>query len=394
MRGLYLGWKTVIAAFSLAASVTFAMAEPACTFEQMQANPASVIDPCSQALAASQIEPAAKAQAFYVRGRAYARTGQTSLAAQDLDVAVKLAPDRPDVLVSRSNAEKKLGRSAVAWDDLQRALTLNPKEARAWFAVAQFYADAGDMDQALRALGSALHADGAEPYSLLMRSRIYMAQHRVSEALADANTLVEIPPAVINRLGYVDSRGVTTDFHVIALNHRASLFEQTGDPIASDRDLQSAIVEQPSASSYRQRAESLLRRRRTEEALKDAEQAVRLDPTDGDNQYLKVLTLIGLNRLAEGLDSIDKAIAAHGRVVVSREQAGQDYLMRARILRGLGKTDDAVASATLAVSISPEIKNYTVYAMHSRGYLDDVAAASGPNFQAGLRACMIDTDCN
>jgi len=394
MAGLHIRWRSFVVTLLLVTAATRAAAEPACTFDQMQANPASVIGPCSQALDAGQLADAAKAQDFYVRGRAYARTGQTALAAQDLDVAVKLAPNRSDVLVSRANAEGKLGRGDEAWNDLQRALTLNPKEARAWFAVGQLYLGAGDVDQALTALGSALAADRVEPYSLLKRSELLVSRHRFAEAMADATTLVDIPPIVINKLGYVDGRGVMTNFHVIALNHRASLYEQTGDQVASDRDLESAIAEQPSASTYRQRAESLLRRGRPEQALKDADEAVRIDPTDGDAQYLRGLTFATLKRSAEGLDALDKAIAAHGRVVVSREQVGMDYLMRARMLRGLGKTDDAVAAVTKAVAISPEVKGYTVAAMQARGYWNDDEAPYGATFQASLRACMIDEDCN
>ena len=101
-----------------------------------------------------------------------------------------------------------------------------------------------------------------------------------------------------------------------------------------------------------------------------------------------------LKRFAEGLDALDKAIAAHGRVVVSREQVGMDYLMRARMLRGLGKTDDAVAAVTKAVAISPEVKGYTVAAMQARGYWNDDEAPYRATFQASLRACMIDEDCN
>ncbi|GAC1333034.1 MAG: hypothetical protein NVSMB26_13550 [Beijerinckiaceae bacterium] len=370
-----------------------AQAELACTFEQMQINPASVIEPCSRAVDTDQSSD--KAQAFYVRGRAYARTGRTTLAANDFDVALKFAPNRSDILVSRANAELKLGRSAEGRNDLQRALALNPNEARAWFAIGQEYLNSGDADQALTAFGRALASDPAEPYSLLMRSQVFVSRHQFAEAMADATALVNIPPAIINKLGYVDARGVMTNFHVVALNHRASLYERTGDQAAADRDLERAIAEQPSASTFQHRAESLLQHKEPEQALKDIDEAVRLDPADGDVQFLRGLILATLNRYAEGLDALDKAIAVHQHVIVSREQLGMDYLMRARMLRGLGKTDDAVATITRAVAISPEVKGYTITAMNIRGYWkDEGTAAQGATFQAALRACMIDKDCN
>ncbi len=394
MLGVHNRRRFLLVVSSLLIASACEAAEPTCSFDLMQSSPASVIDPCSHDLETGRLADTEKAQDFYIRGRAYARTGRKVQAAQDLDVAAKLAPDRSDILVSRANVESKLGRDKEAWNDLQRALNLNPKEARAWYSVGQMYRLAGDGDRALSAFDSALAIDPTEPYSLLDRGQIFASRHRFAEAMADANTLVDMPPAVINKLGYVDGRGITTDFHVVALNHRASLYDQIGDQVASDRDLASAIAEQPTASTYLQRARSLLLRGQSEQASRDADEAVRLDPSDGDAQYLRGLTSATLKRYADGLDAFDKAIAAHRRISVTREQAGMDYLMRARTLRGLGKTDDAVASLGEAVAISPEVRGYTVAAMQARGYWNDKEPSQGTVFQAGLRACMVDEDCN
>lgn len=372
-----------------------ARAELACTLDQMQVSPASVIDPCSAALDQGGLGDADKAQIFNVRGRGYARTGHTLLAAQDFDVALKLAPGRSDIWVSRANAEGKLGRWEEDWNDLQRALTLNPKEARAWFAIGQLYKNGGDDDQALEAFGRALAADPAEPYSLLQRSDIYAARHQFADAMADATALVSIPSATINKVGYVDNRGVLTNFHVVALDHRASLYESVGNQAAADRDLESAIAEQPSAVTFQHLAASLLLHKQPERALKDADEAVRLDPADGDGQFLRGQVLLALERNADALDAFDKAITAHGRIVVSREQIGMDYLMRARMLRGLDRTDDAIASIAHAVAVSPEVKEFTVRAMTVRGYwTGNGTSTTGDAFGAALRACMIDKDCN
>ena len=370
-------------------------AEIACAFDQMQIDPASVVEPCSQRAANESLPAGDRAEAFYVRGRAFARTRRTALAAQDFDIAIKLVPTRSDIYVSRSTAEFKLGRWNDGWADLNRALTVDPQDARATRALGQAYSNAGDVDQAVSLYDRALTLDPTEPYALLERAELRADQHRSAEALADLSALVAIPPDVINKQGYVDGRGVLTDFHVVALNRRAMLFEQIGDAGSAEKDFDAALLERRSASTLQAKAEYLMRADRRDEALKDLDEAVALDPTDGDAQYARGLALAGLKRFQEGLSAFDMAVEQHSKTLVSRDTIGFDHLMRARMLRALSKTDEAVATVEKAICVSPEVKATTLLALERGGYWSETdVSAKGPAFEAALRACMIDEDCN
>lgn len=367
-----------------------------CTFDQMQTNAPSVIDPCTKRLGDTSQPEADRAEAFYVRGRAYARTGQTKLAAQDLDIAVKLAPTRSDILVSRATAEMKLGRMQDAWADLNRALTIDPRDARANRTMAQIFQSAGDYEEAVKLYNRCLEVDPREPYALLDRSTIRAAQHQFAEAMADASALVAIPPEVINKLGYVDANGRTLDFHAVALSYRADLYEQIGNPEAAKTDFDAALAESRTAMTLVARARFSLRMKRIDGALKDLDEAIQLDSHDGTTHYLRGLALIGLNRFQESLAAIDKAVELHKAAMITTEQAGFDLVMRARSLRGLGRTDEAVQSMEEAVEVSPEAKESTLLALSAAGYWTEteVPPAEAELFKAALRACMIDKDCN
>ncbi len=383
------------AAFLVGLYTSSQAAEIACSFDQMQSDPDSVVEPCSQLLANENLPAGDRAEAFYVRGRAFARTRKTKLAAQDFDLAIKLVPNRSDIYVSRSTAEFKLGRWNDGWADLNRALTVDPQDARATRALGQAYANAGDFEQAISLYDRALALNPTEPYALLERAVLRAYRHRFAEALADVSALVAIPPDVINKQGYVDARGTLTDFHVVALTRRAMLYEQIGDDGLAEKDFDAALLERRSASTLEARAEYLVRTNRRVEALKDLDEAVALDPTDGDAQYARGLALAGLSRFQEGLTAFDTAIEQHSKAIVSRDKIGFDHLMRARMLRALSKTDEAVATVEKAICVSPEVKATTLQALARGGYWGGTdASAEGPAFEAALRACMIDESCN
>src|SRR5579875_1690988 len=118
----------IFAGLLILASPSTRAEETDCTFDRMQEAPDSVIEPCSKLIADKSIADDAKAQALFVRGRGYARTNRVSLAAQDFDLALKFAPSRSDIYVSRASAETKLGRFDESWADLNRALTINPRD--------------------------------------------------------------------------------------------------------------------------------------------------------------------------------------------------------------------------------------------------------------------------
>ena len=70
-------------------------------------------------------------------------------ALEDFNHAVALAPDNAKTYFNRSLVYDAMGRSRERFDDLKRAIVLDPKNGLVQHNIGCFYANAGEFDQAL-----------------------------------------------------------------------------------------------------------------------------------------------------------------------------------------------------------------------------------------------------
>lgn len=75
----------------------------------------------------------------------------------------------PDVYYRRGQVRVRLGRTAEAIKDLEQALTLNPKHARAAFELAQVFSGKGDRARAEQVLQAGL---AQNPESRLLKTAL------------------------------------------------------------------------------------------------------------------------------------------------------------------------------------------------------------------------------
>ncbi len=104
---------------------------PACSMDKMERDPSSVIAPCSALLNENDISPEQRAQALFVRGSAYHRTGRPDIAAPDYDEALKLDRNNDEIYIARANAALLLDQHDFAEAVVRVALKINPKNPRA-----------------------------------------------------------------------------------------------------------------------------------------------------------------------------------------------------------------------------------------------------------------------
>ncbi|RMH22170.1 MAG: tetratricopeptide repeat protein [Gemmatimonadetes bacterium] len=128
-------------------------------------------------------------------GAYLSREGQIDVALQELDAAVGLAPDDPDVHVERGVALALGGRLEEAVDAFQQALTLDPDESWAQALLGLALVELGRLEDALAdlvpaalarpedvelqvvaALAAAAAEDEARAFELLERARLRAAQ--------------------------------------------------------------------------------------------------------------------------------------------------------------------------------------------------------------------------
>ena len=361
-----------------------------CTVERMETTPLAVLEPCSALLGDPQVANEKRAEALFIRGRAHHRSGSIDLAAEDYDEALKLAPNNEEIHLARANIDFRRGFDDEALERIQKAIALNPANPRVLRAIGAVFSSAGQAEEALRYLSAAIKLDPADPYSLYLRSQLHAQKRRHSEALVDADALVAIAPDEINRVGYLDSNGTRRDFRIIALAHRAGLYESSGRYDLAERDLNAAVAYKAAPEALLARGEFLANRSgRQIAALNDIDAVIRVEPRDPRAHFARATALTNLRRLDEAVQALDTAIALQPAYPAA-------FRLRARVHRELGQADAAVQDFVTAIRQDSTLIRETMPALRAGGYWRsmDVPIALTPELHQAVRACMLAARCN
>lgn len=379
-----------IAAFLLGNAVMTASQPSDCSLSNVEVNPESVIEPCSKTIASKWASDTDRGYALYIRGKAYHNTKRFDLAGTDYDAAILLTPKNDEIYASRANIAFRRYRGQEGVSFLEKALEINPSNSNALRTVGAVHEQSGDLKEANRYYAAALDIRPDDAYSLLFRSKNYAAQRLWDEALKDADALVAMAPAAINRQGYLDSIGDRLDFHILALQNRAGIYEALGQQERAEQDLTTAIAYDRTVASLSARGRFLASRPgREKEALSDLDEAISLETFDSGIFYAKGRALMGLHQFKDSLVAFDKALKIN-------PQFSYALRMRARAHRELDETELAVADMTRAVTIDKAILRQTVPALTEAGYWrsKDTPMELTPGLEDAIRACMLDKQCN
>lgn len=360
-----------------------------CTMEEFWKGPASVEVPCSTLLARTDLSATERGTALFVRGRGYQFTRRFDQAAADFDTALQLMPANDELMVSRANIFFRLNDFDSGVEELLRALETNPRSARAYRALGSAYYQRNAIQQAIDYYGKALAADPLEAYARYFRSDLYMRLQRYPEAIADAEALVAIDPAVINKLGYLNDSGRLQDFHVLALTNRGMLFQLSGQPDKAAADYDAAVAfNANSTDAYQARANFRLAARQFDAALADADRAIAIDPTNEAAYLPRAQALFNLGRAEEAIAPATEAV---------RRMPGwaPTYLLRAKILRELGRGDEAATDFASAISLDRGSFG-ELSALVNAGYWPAQKPLTQMNAELrdAITACMLDRACN
>jgi tetratricopeptide (TPR) repeat protein len=369
-----------------------AAASPECSMSQMEIAAESVIEPCGIALQNPKLTPQQRAEALFVRGRGYHRTGRLDQAAYDYDAALRLTPTNEEILLSRSNIDARRGEHRLWAQKVEEAAKINPDNPRVVRSLARVFWWFGYRDQAMELYGEALRIDPTEAFALLYRSREYQARRKFSEAINDAHALVEATRDPIKRTGYLDEDGKVRNFHVIALINRAEIFEAAGQLDSAAKDYDAAVAEGRTADALVARSDFFLGRRVDEQEAKgiaDLKEAVQVEPT-----HPRALFKLGM--LFTSQRRYDLAFEAFNKAIVARPSYSYALQMRARMHREFGRSEEAFRDFMTAVQINPYILQKSLHALRHAGYWTarKLPAELTPDLLDAIRACMMDTRCN
>jgi tetratricopeptide (TPR) repeat protein len=361
-----------------------------CTVATMIARPDAAIAPCIEALQQPNLSDARKAELLYIRGRAYHRMKRYEHAAADYSASDKLDGKNAELLVSWSILDLHTRDAKGYVEKLERAYTIAPTSARVIRAVGLMYDNFGDKSRALELYGKALEINPAEPFALLFRFNALRATGKFEEALADANRLVEVPTEAGNQDGYLDEAGRIRDFHISMLIKRAALLESVGQLDRASSDYEAAVDAGRTAPALVGRAEFLLNQKDDfAQAVELLEEATKKEPFNATAQSSLGIAFWRSGQPQKAYDAFDRAVSASPKY-------GFALLMRAKMHREFGRTDEAVSDLTSALIASPYLVSQTIAALQRAGYWgpSNPPEELTPAFADALRACMLDKTCN
>jgi len=282
----------------------------------------------ADATRALELDPG-HAVALGVRGLARAPSSPAA-AARDLERALELAPDDPELWTTQAQVRATTGDVRGAESDLARAIELAPQRIEAWCLRATLRLAQGDVRGARDDVRTALDLDRGS-------SLAWRTAGQVATSVGDARGAVE---------AYSEAVRVAPD-DANAWLGRGRVLVTLDRPDAALPDLQRAVELDPRRpDGWHWRGQALLALGRAEEALADLTRAVELEPEADLFWVERAKAHAALGDLEAALSDCDEAVGLGGDSVSS-------FFYRSRYRREAGDVEGAIADLGRAIEIAP-----------------------------------------
>jgi serine/threonine protein kinase/tetratricopeptide (TPR) repeat protein len=237
-------------------------------------------------------------QGYVNLAQVYRQQQQAGEALAQLDRAVALVPGLAAPYRERAQVQAERQDLAAALADLDRAVALEPAgspyRAADLVQKARLLRRAGRCEEAASACAAALHVRPGYAEALLLRGEALLHLGRSPEALRCLDE-------------YGGAGKATAEFYRLRGRARA----KTADHAGAAEDYGRALTLAPDAPTHVTRGWIyLLALHAPEPALADFEEALRIDPANGDAHAGRGNALVELGRVAEGVAAAEQAI--HG----------------------------------------------------------------------------------
>ena len=226
-------------------------------------------------------DPKSQAAAAIRSGKALLEDGEYEKALAAFSDAVRLRPDDGRAYYSRACVYKRQGQPDKAAADLTRAVKLDPKDAWAYFDRGWAYGRSRQVDKVIADMTEQIRLSPEDCWACEKRGTMFFLKGDYEQAVNDFTAAVRLNPAnpsflVGLALAYAEEGNLDKAF---VNNGRAIRLNANPKP-----PYLGAYA--AGAESYRNQARVLAEKGRLDEAVHDAEQAVRLDPRDAENYYV------------------------------------------------------------------------------------------------------------
>ncbi|HJT36638.1 MAG TPA: tetratricopeptide repeat protein [Pirellulales bacterium] len=130
------------------------------------------------------------AEAFFERGRAWAKLGDLNSALTDFGEYIRLKPDDAAGPRLRALVWQRKGDRQRALDDFDRAIRIAPNEAISYRLRGEMRQSGGNLDGALADLNDALRLNPDDAYALSSRAFLYLQRNELDKAIDDYDCVI------------------------------------------------------------------------------------------------------------------------------------------------------------------------------------------------------------
>lgn len=279
------------------------------------------------------------------------------------------------VLVSRALAYHNRGEYIKAQRDLELAISLNPKNAAAFYNLGKLYSDKQEFKNALDNYNIAISLFPNYVSAYTNRGVVFSKLTDYDKALQDFNKAISLDPkdseaystrgscyayrGEFNKAIEDCSKAILIDPNCVkAYCNRGTAYMSMGDLKKAIIDYNKAISVDPSfAGAYSGRGNFYKEKGLFDKALQDYNKAINLDPKDPGIYYNRGV-------LYRCLGELDRAIEDYSRAVSLNPKDMQSYFNRGIAYTIRGDVEKAIQDFTITISLNPNIaKAYFIRAM-------------------------------
>ncbi|WP_298884188.1 tetratricopeptide repeat protein [uncultured Bradyrhizobium sp.] len=279
----------------------------------------------SAAMSLALVAPAAAADC--VMGSKDAPADIISACSAIIDQTSNPNSDRVAALLVRADANARTSSGLTpALRDIDRAIALDGKNARAWRLRGNLLREAGgDLNRATSDLSKAIELDPKDAEAYEQRGVAYTNQHRFDRAIADYDQAIKLKPD-----------------YAQAWSDRGATYYLNGDNDKAVADLSEALRLDPNrARSYTNRGAAYKKLGQLDKSVADDSEAIRIDPKVPEYYDNRGLTYAAMKDYDKAIADYDQALRLAPRANFFTNR-GDSYQFKGEFGAALGDYEAAL----------------------------------------------------
>ncbi len=349
---------------------------------------------CDNALKQKNLSKEDRAELLLGRGEAAYFVGRFDLSSADLDEALMLNPNLNEAYLRRAWTRMRTNQYPGALQDITTLLSQDPDNVDALFAIGFMYKETPEWERkTMPAFKRALELNPNHFLTRLNLAYIYAGyKHDYAAAIAEYDKILSASKEDLNKVRLWREPGFHTfDFPGQVRMDRAEANYNLEDYPKALADLDGLVLDYPQIDEvFVVRGRVYDRLRRFDEALADAQTAVKLNPRWPAQRLLEIKSLFHLKRYDEALLLATRLIGETNYDFAR----GEALFWRGYINKALHHSEDSLRDFEQSFALHPQWQWAIVTQLRYSGYYDgEVMDPYSEKVRNGLQACILDSEC-